>query len=116
MGDVKETVKPEETASPKRRRKLGEVLVEAGLLSQEQLAKALDECAKAGKRLGEYLADQELVSEHDIAWRLSHQLGFLYVDLSKEELNTELASAYPEASSRRSALPMRSAKSFSASK
>lgn len=101
MSDVKETVKPEETAPPKRRRKLGEVLVEAGLLSGEQLAKALDECTKAGKRLGEYLVDQELVSEHDIAWRLSHQLGFLYVDLSKEELSTELASAYPEALAKR---------------
>ena len=101
MSDVKDTVKPEETVSPKRRRKLGEVLVEAGLLSQEQLAKALEECAKAGKRLGEYLVDQELVSEHDIAWRLSHQLGFLYVDLSKEELSTELSSAYPEALAKR---------------
>jgi type IV pilus assembly protein PilB len=101
MGDVKETLKSEETASPKRRRKLGEVLTEAGLLSREQLTKALDECAKAGKRLGEYLVDQELVSEHDIAWRLSRQLGFLYVDLSKEELSTELSSAYPEALAKR---------------
>jgi type IV pilus assembly protein PilB len=94
-------LKPEESGSPKRRRKLGEVLMEAGLLSQEQLTKALEECAKAGKRLGEYLVDQELVSEHDIAWRLSHQLGFLYVDLAKEELTTELSSAFPEALAKR---------------
>ena len=95
MSDVKETLHSEETASPKRRRKLGEVLVEAGLLSQEQLTKALEECAKVGKRLGEYLVDQELVSEHDIAWRLSHQLGYLFVDLTKEELNPELSSTIP---------------------
>ena len=108
MSDAREPVKPEETASPTRRRKLGEVLVEAGLLSQEQLAKALGECAKAGQRLGEYLIDHELVSEHDIAWRLSHQLGFLYVDLSKEELSTELASAYPEALAKRyKAVPLK---------
>jgi type IV pilus assembly protein PilB len=94
-------LKLEESGSPKRRRKLGEVLIEAGLLSQEQLDKALDECAKVAKRLGEYLVDQELVSEHDIAWRLSHQLGFLYVDLSKEELTTELSSAFPEALAKR---------------
>ena len=101
MGDAKETLNSEETASPKRRRKLGEVLVKAGLLSQEKLTKALEECAKAGKRLGEYLVDQELVSEHDIAWRLSHQLGFLYIDLAKEELTTELSSAFPEALAKR---------------
>src|SRR5437899_3078542 len=94
-------LKLEESGSPKRRRKLGEVLVEAGLLSQEQLTKALEECALTGKRLGEYLVDQELVSEHDIAWRLSHQLGFLYVDLAKEELTTELSSAFPEALAKR---------------
>ena len=95
MSDVKETVPAEETASPKRRRKLGEVLVEAGLLSQDQLAKALEECAKVGKRLGEYLVDQELVSEHDIAWRLSHQLGYLFVDLTQEALDPELSSTIP---------------------
>jgi type IV pilus assembly protein PilB len=96
MGDVKEILRPDESGSPKRRRKLGEVLMEAGLLSQEQLNKALEECAKAGKRLGEYLVDQDIVSEHDIAWRLSHQLGYLFVDLTKEELNPELSSTIPE--------------------
>ncbi len=101
MGDVKESLKAEESGTPKRRRKLGEVLVEVGLLSQEKLARALEECAKAGKRLGEYLVDEELVSEHDIAGRLSHQLGFLYVDLAKEELTTELSSAFPEALAKR---------------
>ena len=101
MADVKKGLKSEESGSPKRRRKLGEALMEAGLLSQEQLTKALEECAKAGKRLGEYLVDQNLVSEHDIAWRLSHQLGFLYVDLTKEELSTDLPSAFPEALAKR---------------
>lgn len=108
MSDVKETLPSEETASPKRRRKLGEVLVEAGLLSQEQLTAALEECTKAGKRLGEYLVDRELVSEHDIAWRLSHQLGYLFVDLTKEELNTELSSTIPEPIAKRyQAVPLK---------
>src|SRR2546426_7806686 len=46
-------LKPEESGSPKRRRKLGQVLMEAGLLSQDQLTKALEECARSGKRLGD---------------------------------------------------------------
>src|ERR1700687_5189016 len=108
MDDVKETLKAEESGVPKRRRKLGEVLLEAALLSQEQLDKALEECAKARKRLGEYLVEQNIVSEHESAWRLSHQLGYLFVDLDKEELNPELSSTIPESIAKRyQAVPLR---------
>src|SRR5438309_1174959 len=87
MGDVKDSLKVKESKAPKRRRKLGEVLLEAGLLTQDQLTKALEDCARSGQRLGEYLVDQAIVSERDIASRLSHQLGYLFVDLTKETLN-----------------------------
>src|SRR2546425_12805636 len=89
-------LKPEESGSPKRRRKLGQVLMEAGLLSHDQLTKALEECARSGKRLGEYLADQGIVSEHDLTPGLSNQLGFLFVDLAKHALTPELSSTIPE--------------------
>src|SRR5207245_36785 len=69
MGDVKDSPKAKESRAPKRRRKLGEVLLEAGLLTQDQLTKALEECARSGQRLGEHLVDQTIVSERDIAWR-----------------------------------------------
>jgi len=101
-------LKPEESGAPKRRRKLGEVLMEAGLLSPDQLTKALEECARSGKRLGEYLVDQAIVSEHDLTSCLSNQLGFLYVDLAKEELNPELSSTIPEPIAKRyQAVPLR---------
>ena len=108
MGDVKDSLKAEESGAPKRRRKLGEVLIEAGLLSQDQLTTALVECAQSGKRLGEYLVDQAIVSEHDITSCLSNQLGFLFVDLTKEDLNPELASTIPEPIAKRyQAVPLR---------
>ncbi len=101
-------LKPEESGSPKRRRKLGEVLLEAGLLTQDQLTKALEECARSGKRLGEYLVDQTIVSEHDLTSCLSNQLGFLLVDLAREDLNPELASIVPEPIAKRyQAVPLR---------
>ena len=101
-------LKPEESGSPKRRRKLGQVLMEAGLLSQDQLTKALEECARSGKRLGEYLVDQGIVSEHDLTSCLSNQLGFLFVDLAKEALNPELSSTIPEPLAKRyQAVPLR---------
>ena len=96
MADVNHSTKAEEAGAPKRRRKLGEVLMEAGLLTQDQLTTALEECARSGKRLGEYLVDQDIVSEHDIARRLSHQLGYLFFDLTKEALNPDLSATFPE--------------------
>ena len=101
MGDVKDSPKAKESRAPKRRRKLGEVLMEAGLLTQDQLTKALEECARSGQRLGEHLVDQGIVSERDIAWRLSHQLGYLFVDLTKETLNPDLSVTIPEPLARR---------------
>jgi len=101
-------LKPEESGSPRRRRKLGAVLMAAGLLTQDQLTKALEECARSGKRLGEYLVDQAIVSEHALTSCLSNQLGFHFVDLAKEALNPELSSTIPEPIAKRyQAVPLR---------
>jgi type IV pilus assembly protein PilB len=101
-------LKPEESGFPKRRRKLGEVLMAAGLLTTDQLTKALEECTRSGKRLGEYLVDQAIISEHDLTSCLSNQLGFLFVDLAKEALNPELSSTIPEPLAKRyQAVPLR---------
>ena len=42
----------------KTRPKLGQMLVDAGLLKPEQLAQAVEACAAAGERLGEYLCSR----------------------------------------------------------
>src|SRR5439155_18553055 len=108
MGDVKDSLKAKESRAPKRRRKLGEVLIEAGLLTQDQLTKSLEECARSGQRLGEHLVDQAIVPEHDIAWRLSHQLGYLFVDLTKETPNPDLSVTIPEPLAKRyQAVPLK---------
>src|SRR5436853_2687267 len=66
------------------------------------------ECAQSGKRLGEYLVDQGIVSEHDLTSCLSNQLGFLFVDLAREALNPELSSTIPEPLAKRyQAVPLR---------
>ena len=55
--------------------RLGEILVKNGLVSQEQLAKALDVQKGTKKRIGEILVELGLLTEHDIAMALSKQLG-----------------------------------------
>jgi type IV pilus assembly protein PilB len=54
--------------------KLGEILVEAGRLTNTQLEKALTEDRKKGLRLGQYLVREGYLSESEIVDVLSRQL------------------------------------------
>lgn len=78
------------------RRKLGEILIEAGLLSPAQLNRALPHCGINGKRLGEVLISQHAITEQDLARCLSSQLNFPYVDLGREECDGTLVAALTE--------------------
>ncbi len=60
------------------REKLGELLIKSGLISADQLAKALEFQRGTTKRIGEVLVELELVKEVDIAQMLSRQLGLQY--------------------------------------
>ncbi|MCM1111818.1 MAG: Flp pilus assembly complex ATPase component TadA [Muribaculum sp.] len=70
--------------------RLGELLVNSRLLSEEQLASALSEHRKAGKKLGEYLVEQSIVSEDNLAMALSQQLGLEMVDLQNVVVETAI--------------------------
>ncbi len=63
----------------KRASKLGEILIQAGLLTPEQLAKALELQRGTTKRIGEILIELGLVNEQDMTVALSKQLGISYV-------------------------------------
>jgi len=56
------------------KRRLGEMLIESKLLTREQLTSALAGQKKAGLRLGQYLIQQGIVSESQIVDLLSRQL------------------------------------------
>jgi type IV pilus assembly protein PilB len=56
------------------KKKLGEMLIEEQLLTEEQLRKALSEQEKAGLKLGQYLFRQGIVSEQQIVDVLCRQL------------------------------------------
>jgi hypothetical protein len=57
------------------RRRLGELLVEEGFLSEEQLAAALEEQAKSGRKLGEILVTWGFLSGPALANVLADQHG-----------------------------------------
>jgi type IV pilus assembly protein PilB len=54
--------------------KLGEILLEAGLIKKEQLKQALAGHKKSGMKLGQYLVQRDIVSESDIVKLLADQL------------------------------------------
>jgi type IV pilus assembly protein PilB len=58
--------------------KLGELLIKEGLLSQEQLGRAILVQKKEGGRLGEVLIKLDLVKESDLAYVLGKQLNIPY--------------------------------------
>ena len=62
--------------------RLGDMLVGAGVITQEALDRALAIQKGTGKRLGEVLIDNGIVSEEDMLSTLGAQMGVQVVDLS----------------------------------
>ena len=66
------------------RKKIGECLIQAGLISEEDLQIALAEHKKTGERVGSVLVRLNLATEKQITKALAYQLGFPYVSLADE--------------------------------
>lgn len=79
----------------KRKKRLGEMLVEAGLMSEEQLKTALAEQAKSGLKLGQYLTRQGIVSEGQIIDMLSRQLDIEKYHPDRFPVDLRLADKIP---------------------
>ena len=70
-------------AHPIEKKKLGELLVELDLLSEEQLQAALMIHRKTAKRLGQIFVEENMISEDVLIEVLSKQLGYTHVWLRK---------------------------------
>ncbi len=77
-------------------KKLGEILIESGLISEQQLARSIEEQKKRRKRLGEVLIELGYTTDEDIARTLSIQLGIPYVDLATAVVEPEAIDKVPE--------------------
>ncbi len=65
------------------RKKLGECLIQAGLITEDDLQSALSEHKRTGERLGAVLVRLNLATERQIAKALAYQLGFPYLNLAE---------------------------------
>jgi len=79
---------------------LGTLIFRAGLIAPQQLEDALAEGLRSGKRLGEVLLSRGWLSEEDLSRLLAGQKGLPYADLEKIAVDRELAQAmsYDDAS------------------
>ncbi|MBI5183415.1 MAG: Flp pilus assembly complex ATPase component TadA [Nitrospinae bacterium] len=79
-----------------KKKMMGEIFVESEILTPEQLLTALDVQKKTGKRLGEVLAELNMVTEDQIVGTLSKQLGFPHVWLRKGLIDPKIVNIIPK--------------------
>ena len=77
------------------RKKLGEILVDEGLLKEEQVQEALRRQRATGEGFGEVLVSMAFVTETDIARTLVKQSGLPFIDASKYRINKDGVQAVP---------------------
>ena len=66
--------------SARRKIRIGDLLVDNGLINDEQLTFALQEQKKSGRKLGHTLVDLGYVSENELLRLLARQLNIDVVD------------------------------------
>jgi type IV pilus assembly protein PilB len=82
-------------------KRLGELLVETGLLSEEDLARALAEQRLKRCRLGEAIAALHLATEEEIAQALSLQIGVPFINMAQTPVEPQAVELIPEKVARR---------------
>ena len=65
------------------KRRLGDILVRAGKINHFQLQEALKSQKQLGKKLGEILVEQHILTEQDIIQAIEEQTGIKQVDLNE---------------------------------
>jgi len=87
--------------------RLGQLLLEQGIITQDELQRAIQEQESTGLFIGEILVSQGVADEMTIVKSLSSQLGFAFVDLDQVHIEPEAVRQIPEEMCRRlNAIPL----------
>jgi len=76
-------------------RRLGEMLLEAGLITREQLERALDHQKETGKRIGVCLVELNFITEEELADFLSKKYGVPAINLRHFEIDPNVIRLVP---------------------
>ena len=77
-------------------KRLGEVLIAAGTITEEELQRGLALQKGTKQRLGTVLIENGIITEKELLDALQMQLGLDFVDLTKINIPTELAQVVPK--------------------
>lgn len=86
---------------PGKKIRIGDLLVENGIISQIQLENALAEQKTSGRKLGRTLIDSGYIEEQQLLEFLSRQLDIPFIDLRTYNLTPETVAIIPEIQARR---------------
>jgi type IV pilus assembly protein PilB len=78
-----------------RRKRLGEILIAKGLVTEEQIAGVLSKSDGSRKRIGELLMEEGLVTEEALARVLAEQRDLHYIDLADFRINAKFLETIP---------------------
>ncbi len=79
-----------------KRKRLGDILVESGAISEQQLILALESQKRLNKKLGETLVQEGIISEEEMLKVLEIQLKIPYVNLSDIQIDKKVANMISE--------------------
>ena len=95
------------TTVKRKSKQLGQILIELGYITPEQLDVALEEHKRTPKSLGRVLIDLGMIKEADLVRALAEQVGLEFVDLTDFPVDATSTVLLPEALARRyRALPI----------
>lgn len=84
-----------------RYKRLGELLLEANLIDQESLSKALELQKKSGQQFWQILIETGVLTEEELLTLLSKQLHVPFIDLLFYDIDPDLIKLLPEAHARK---------------
>ncbi|MDH5370669.1 MAG: ATPase, T2SS/T4P/T4SS family, partial [Gammaproteobacteria bacterium] len=87
--------------APRKKIRLGDLLVEKGLINEDQLIQSLAAQKKTGQKLGRTLITSGLVTEEQLLELLSTQLQVPFIDLKQYNYDSETIQIIPETLARR---------------
>ncbi|MBQ6888624.1 MAG: Flp pilus assembly complex ATPase component TadA [Lachnospiraceae bacterium] len=79
----------------RKKLRLGDVLINGGVITQEQLEKALGLQKGTGRKLGEVLVDEGITTEEAIAKALSSQLGIDMIEAQNVRISEDILKLIP---------------------
>jgi type IV pilus assembly protein PilB len=89
------------TTVKRKTKQLGQILIEQGFITSEQLEQALEEHRRTPKSLGRTLIDLGMIKESNLVRALAEQVGLEFVDLTEHPIDATATTLLPEALARR---------------